>query len=75
MRSITFDKLVYMETLKKSGVSEKQARAQAEALDIALRDSVATRADVRELETRLKVWTMGQVTVIIGLMIAFRFFD
>lgn len=51
MTTITFDKLVYLETLKASGISEDHARAHAHALDEALRDSVATKADVRaELE-------------------------
>lgn len=71
MSTITFDKLAYVDTLKKSGVPEQQARAQADALDIALRDTVATKADI----DRLKVWIMGQMLVIVGLMIALRFFD
>jgi hypothetical protein len=51
MSTVTFDKLAYLETLKAAGVPEPQARAHAQALDEALRDTVATRSDLRaELE-------------------------
>jgi len=43
---ITFDKLVYIDRLKSAGIAEQQARAHAEALDQALRDTVATKQDV-----------------------------
>jgi len=45
---ITFDKLVYIDPLKSAGVDEPHARAHAEALDQALRDTVATKQDLRE---------------------------
>jgi len=51
---ITFDKLVYIDRLKSAGVDEPQARAHAEALDQALRDTVATKHDVRELGDELR---------------------
>ena len=54
MTTITFDRLTYLETLKASGIPEAQARAHAVALDEALRDSVATRGDLRESELRLE---------------------
>jgi len=50
----TFDRLAYVDRLKSGGVEEKQARAHAEALDAALRDTVATRSDVSELRTELR---------------------
>jgi len=46
MSAITFDKLAYIDTLKAAGVNEEQARAQAAALDVALKDTVATKYDV-----------------------------
>ena len=63
--TLTFDRLAYVDRLREAGFDEKQARAQAEALDLALRDSVATKADldevrrdlrrdIREVETRLE---------------------
>jgi hypothetical protein len=51
---ITFDKLVYIDRLKSAGVDEPQARAHAEALDQALRDTVATKHDLRELREEMR---------------------
>jgi hypothetical protein len=51
---ITFDKLVYIDRLKSAGVDEPQARAHAEALDQALRDTVATKHDVRDLRDEVQ---------------------
>jgi len=47
--TVLFDKLVYLDRLKSGGLEEVQARAHAEALDLALRESVATKQDVVEL--------------------------
>lgn len=52
--TITFDRLAYIDRLKEAGFDEKQARAQAEALDAALRDSVATKSNVEDIERRLE---------------------
>ncbi|OBS53840.1 MULTISPECIES: hypothetical protein [Methylosinus] len=52
--AVTFDRLAYVDRLKEAGFDDKQARAHADALDAALRDSVATKADVREAEQRLE---------------------
>jgi hypothetical protein len=52
--AITFDRLAYIDRLKEAGFDDKQARAQADALDAALRDSVATRADLEELAGELR---------------------
>ncbi len=46
MSTVTFDKLTYVTRLEKSGISREQAEAQADALDAALRDSVATKHDI-----------------------------
>jgi hypothetical protein len=51
---ITFDKLVYIDRLKAAGVAEPQARAHAEALDQALRDSVATKSDLAVAKQELR---------------------
>ena len=65
---ILFDKLVYMDRLKAAGIAEEQARAHADAMDEALREAVATKADIRELKsdnretvTRLTMlmWAVG----------------
>jgi hypothetical protein len=63
--ALTFDRLAYVDRLRNGGIEEGQARAHAEALDAALRDSVAARNDlddmgrdlrreIREVETRLE---------------------
>jgi hypothetical protein len=51
---ITFDKLVYIDRLKSAGVAEPQARAHAEALDQALRDTVATKTDLAAAKQELR---------------------
>lgn len=48
-----FDRLAYVDRLRAAGVDESQARAHAEALDVALRDGVASKADIDRLETKL----------------------
>ena len=59
--ALTFDRLAYIDRLTAAGFDDKQARAQAEALDAALRDSVATRPirrrlarEIRDVETKLE---------------------
>jgi hypothetical protein len=52
--AITFDRLAYIDRLKEAGFDERQARAQADALDAALRDSVATKADIAEVKSDLE---------------------
>jgi hypothetical protein len=50
MTSVTFDRFAYIDKLKSGGVSDEQARVQADALDIALLDTVATKADISEVK-------------------------
>ncbi len=50
MSVTTFDKLAYVDSLKAHGVSEDQARAHAAALDTALHDVVATKADIADVK-------------------------
>ena len=109
MNTITFDKLAYVDTLKSSGINEEHARVHANALDSALRETVATKQDIAAARTELKediaavrtelkgdiaavrtelkediakldvkitgvkVWMMGQVLALVGVMIALRF--
>jgi len=77
----TFDKLAYLEALKGAGIPEAQARAHAMALDDALRDSVATREDIKdvmaaiELAKRdLKIWTASIAGVVIAALSLIKFF-
>ena len=51
---ILFDKLAYVDRLTRTEFAEPQARALAEAMDSALRESVATKHDIEELRTTTK---------------------
>jgi len=46
VEQILFDRLIYVDRLKRAGISEEQARAHADAMDEALRESVATKGDL-----------------------------
>ena len=74
MTTITFDRLTYLETLKASGIPEAQARAHAVALDEALRDSVATRADLenlrRDFEIKLETTKSDLIKWVVGVAFA-----
>lgn len=52
--ALTFDRLAYVDRLKEAGFDEKQARAQAAALEMALQDTVAKKADVEEAKGELR---------------------
>lgn len=52
--SVTFDKLVYLDRLKAAGVPDDVARAHAEGLDQALRESVATKSDLEKVEASVR---------------------
>jgi len=80
--AVTFDKLVYVESLKAGGVDEKAAKAAANALDVALRETVATRHDIDEvkhdvalirkdmdaMEDRMIVKVGGMMVVAVGVL-------
>lgn len=79
--AVTFDRLTYIDRLREAGVDDKQARAHAEALDAALRDTVATktdidllraelRADLANLKTDIARWLFAAVLAVGGLMVA-----
>lgn len=83
--AITFERLAYVDRLKEAGFNDKQARAQADALDAASSDSVAMKADMRESERRLEAkkskprrhlragiarWLFAAVIAIGGLILA-----
>ena len=50
---ILFDRLAYVDRLKAGSFSEQQARAAADALGEALTETVATKADVAQLQTTI----------------------
>jgi hypothetical protein len=51
---IVFDKLTYLDRLVRAGIAEDHARAHTEALNDALRESVATKADIDALRIATK---------------------
>lgn len=70
MATITFDTLKYVERLKAAGVSDAQAKAEAEALAEVLSESasnvLATKQDIidlrmelRDMKTDIIKWVMG----------------
>jgi hypothetical protein len=82
---LTFDKLAYIDRLKTGGVDEAKARAHAEALDAALRETVATRQDLRDevgrVENRIEIAVRdltiragGIAMVLFGALAAIKYF-
>jgi hypothetical protein len=81
---VTFDTLKYAETLRTSGVPDAQAKAQAEALVVALHQvgqDLATRTDLKtglneiktglaELEARIQATLNRHLLAVMGLMVA-----
>ena len=67
MATITFDTLKFVEKLKAGGVSEVQAKAEAEALvtvfSEAMDSQLATKLDINRLEREVLVikWMVGLV--------------
>ena len=78
---LLFDKLAYIDRLTKAGIDEAQARAHAEAMEEALRESVATKRDIAELRHELqlavrdiKTWVGGIAIVLFTALAAIKFF-
>ena len=78
---LLFDKLAYVDRLIKSGINEGQARALSDALDEALRESVATKSDIAGLRSEiqlavrdLKIWVGSIAVLLFGALVAVRFF-
>lgn len=69
MASITFDTLKFADTLKASGIPDKQAEAQARAVAAAIGEvDVATRRDIDDF--RREILTMEQrLTIKLGAFI------
>lgn len=82
---LLFDKLAYVDRLIKSGIDEGQARALSDALEEALRESVATKRDIAELRQEIRLLgrdltiRMGGMfaafyAIVLATLAAFRFF-
>ena len=55
MTALAIDTLRYMKRLKAAGFTEEQAAVQAEALAEAIRDTLVTKADLVDSETRVRL--------------------
>ncbi len=62
-----FDTLIYAKKLKKAGFTEQQAETQAEALADVVNDNLATKHDLKKLETKL---LLRLSSVIVGVGVA-----
>jgi predicted nucleic acid-binding Zn-ribbon protein len=51
--AIALDTLAYARRLREAGFSDEQAEGQAQALAAAMTDTLATKQDLQELETRM----------------------
>ncbi len=71
---LTFDKLAYIDRLKTGGVDEGEARAHAEALDAALRDTVATKHDLEIAVRDLTIRAGGIAMILFGALAAIKYF-
>ena len=54
MTTMTFDSLGYFEKLKAAGFTEEQAKVQANAMREVIEERLATKADLIQLEERLR---------------------
>lgn len=77
MSTVTFDKLACSEALKAGGFTPEQATVQANALDVALRETVATRHDlelvrteIHAAEQRMTLKLGGMLVVAVGVFAA-----
>ena len=69
MTTTIFDTLMYAKKLRKAGVPEKQAEAQAEALKEIIETNLATKLDIRELKAEIKELEY-KMTIKMGAMLA-----
>lgn len=80
-----FDKLAYVDRLVKAGIDENQARVLSDALDEALKESVATKSyvgsEIARLEHRIELAVRdmtirvgGMLIALFGALVAVRFF-
>ena len=77
MTVITFDTLKYAKKLMESGVPQRQAEGQAEALATVVEDQLVTKHDLNVLEARLEAKILTKLgaltlicTTILGVLIS-----
>jgi hypothetical protein len=73
MTDLLFDKLAYKDKLTASGIPEAQARAHADAMDEALRESVVTRSYLDMRLSQLTVRVGGMMVAAVAILIGVKF--
>ena len=68
--TLLFDKLAYVDRLTKGGISEQQARTHADAMEEALRESVAAKRDIAELRYDLTIRIGGMFVAFYAIVLA-----
>lgn len=61
---MTFDKLAYVDRLKAAGFDGDKARAMAEGLDVALREEIVTKSELRAQFAEFKTEVKSEVAVL-----------
>lgn len=77
MTAVTFDTHFFIKRLKDKGIPEAQAEAIIDVMrDVREQslDEAATKADLRELELRLKLHLGTMIVGLGGVLIAVKFF-
>ena len=79
--TLLFDKLAFIDRLKKAGIDDAAARAHAEAMDEALRESVATKRDISEVKYEIRlavrditIRTGGGLIALFAALASIKFF-
>ncbi len=75
MVTITFDTLKFVERLKAAGVSDEHAKAEVEALSVALAEAIqfgqiATKVDIESLRNEIERAKSDIIKWVAGLLIA-----
>lgn len=71
---ILFDRLAYVDRLKRAGIPDDQARAHAEAMDAALRATVITKRDLELLKYDLTVRMGGLSFAVVAVLAGIKYF-
>jgi len=70
MRAIPFDTLKYANKLMSVGFTKEQAEVQAEAIAELINDNLATKRDLKELESNLLLKLGGMMAAAIAIIAA-----
>ena len=81
MAEQVFNKGVYIDRIKRAGITEHEARAHAEAIEEALRGSIATKADFDLVHIQLEravrdmtIRTASMMAVLLIVLVVIKFF-